>query len=226
MKRYIPLAVLLFLCVLARPARAAEVSGQIRVVGRALQASVATVVYAEPLGIRAASRPKRAKLIQRNKAFSPRLLVLPVGSTVDFVNEDMIFHNVFSLSPPVPFDLGLYRAGASKMRVFEEPATYRVFCNIHPDMAAVILIVPTPYITEVDANGKFRLDLPPGRYRITAWSERAQPVSVEVTVGTDSLAVPELTLDESQFVELPHKNKYGQDYSKSAYDPLRDKKPQ
>ena len=226
MKRIVPLAALLFLCLLARPVRAAEVTGQVRVLGRPAHASVATVVYAEPLGVRAPLRPKRVKLKQRNKSFSPRLLVLPVGSTVDFVNEDLIFHNVFSLSSPTPFDLGLYRAGASKTRAFDEPATYRVFCNIHPDMSAVVLIVPTPYIVEVDANGKFRLDLPPGHYRVTAWSERAQPASVEVNVGTDSLTIPDLTLDESQFVELPHKNKFGQDYPKSAYDPLRDKKPQ
>lgn len=224
MKRF-HIAVMLLCGLTAASARAADVSGHVRISGRPKQATVTTVVYAEPLDGRAPARSKRVKLLQRNKAFSPRVLAIPVGSTVDFVNEDLIYHNVFSLSPPTPFDLGLYRAGASKTRVFNEPTTFRVFCNIHPDMAAVVLVVPTPFITEADASGNFRLELPPGRYRITAWSERAQPVSVEVTVGNGPVTAPELPLDETQFVELPHKNKYGQDYPATAYDPLRDKKP-
>ena len=156
----------------------------------------------------------------------PRLLAVPVGSTVEFPNEDTLFHNLFSLSRPSPFDLGLYRAGASKSRVFAEPATYRVFCNIHPQMTAVILVLPTSFIAEVDASGAYRLDLPAGRYRVTAWSERAQPATVEIAASSSAVAVPDLALDESQFVELPHKNKFGQDYSKGGYDPLKDRKPQ
>jgi plastocyanin len=210
---------------LAASASAAEISGQVRVEGRSKQAVVTTVVYAEPLDARAPARPKRVKLQQRNKTFLPSVVAVPVGTTVDFVNEDLIFHNVFSLSPPSPFDLGLYRAGASKPRTLSEPGAYRVFCNIHPDMAAVILVVPTPFITEADAAGNYRLELPPGRYRITAWSERAEPASVEVTVGANAVAVPEIALDETKFVELPHKNKFGQDYGKPGYDPLRDKRP-
>jgi plastocyanin len=217
---------LTILASLAVPATAAEISGQVRAAGRSKQAVVSTVVYAEPLDGRAPARPKRVKLQQRNKTFLPPVVAVPVGSTVDFVNQDLIFHNVFSLSPPVPFDLGLYRAGASKPRTLNEPGAYRVFCNIHPDMAAVILVVPTPFITEADAAGNYRLDLPPGRYRITAWSERAEPASVEITVGANAVTAPEIALDETKFVELPHKNKFGQDYPKSGYDPLRDKKPQ
>jgi plastocyanin len=209
----------------ALPAGAHEITGRVNFVGRPNRAQVTTIVYAEPLDAPAPARPQRARLLQRNKSFQPRVLAIPAGSSVDFVNEDMIFHNVFSLSPPTPFDLGLYRAGASKARAFSEPAVYRVFCNIHPDMAAVILVVGTPYFTTTDAAGNYRLDLPPGRYRLTAWSERAQPVSVEVTVTDQTTTAPPLTLDESHFVELPHKNKFGQDYAKPGYDPLRDKKP-
>jgi plastocyanin len=198
-------------------AQAAELSGQVQVVGRPAQAQVPTYVYAEPLGRAPSPVPVRAKLLQRRKTFLPRTLVLPVGSTVDFLNEDTIFHNVFSLSPPQPFDLGLYRAGATRSRTFNKPGLYRVFCNIHPQMTAVLLVVPTSFITEVDASGGYRLDLPPGRYRLTAWSERSQPETTEVVVGAASVAAPELTLDESKFVELRHKNKYGQEYPKDAY---------
>ena len=201
-------------------ARGAEVSGHVRVTGRSGSAAPATVVYAESISGQTAVHPVHRKLIQKNKTFSPPFMAIPVGSTVDFPNEDPIFHNIFSLSRPEPFDLGLYRAGASKTRIFSQPASYRVFCNIHPQMTAVILVVPTSWVAEVDSSGAYRLDLPAGHYRVTAWSERSQPSSAELTV-TSSAATADLTLDESSYMEAPHKNKYGQDYSKSAYEALK-----
>lgn len=203
----------------------AEVSGQVQVRGRPSEVPVVTYVYAEPLGRGPSSVPVRAQLLQLKKSFLPRALVVPVGSTVDFPNEDAIFHNVFSLSSPSPFDLGLYRAGATRSRTFDKPALYRVFCNIHPHMTAVLLVVPTSFITEVDTSGGYRMNLPPGRYRLTAWSERSQPATTEVAVGAASVIAPKLTLDESKFVELRHKNKHGQDYPKEAYRRLREQKP-
>jgi len=206
-------------------AQAGEISGRVRVAGRPADAQVTTILYAEPLDRRAPVPSKRVKLLQQNKSFQPRVQAIPVGSTVDFVNEDGIYHNVFSLSPPEPFDLGLYSARATRSRKFKQAGTFRVFCNIHPDMVAVILVVPTPFITETDRAGNYRLDLPPGRYRITAWSERAQPASAEVTVTEGSATAAELSLDESQFVELPHKNKYGRDYANIKWDEPPAKKP-
>lgn len=195
---------------------AASITGRVRSNGR-----TSVVVYAEPLNARQV-QPGRFKVAQKNKSFSPRVLAVPVGSTVSFPNEDLIFHNVFSLSRPNPFDLGLYRDGESKDRTFTAPAVYRVFCNIHPQMSATILVVPTPYITEVDNTGSYRFDLPAGRYRITAWGERSnQPSTVEVTVGTDAQNVSDLSLDEPQTADATHKNKFGQDYPKSAYDPKK-----
>jgi plastocyanin len=196
-----------------------EVAGHVRIIGRSGATSV--VVYAEKLDGQTPIRPAHRKLIQKNKTFMPALLAIPVGSTVDFPNEDPIFHNIFSLSRPEPFDMGLYRAGASKSRVFSEPATYRVFCNIHPQMTAVILVLPTSWIAETDASGAYRLDLSPGRYRVSAWSERATPASTEVTVSSSGVTVPDLSLNETGSVELAHKNKYGQDYPKNSYDPLK-----
>jgi plastocyanin len=202
-------------------AEAASVTGQIRFTGRAPGVNVPVIVYAEPLDGRRA-QPGKFKLAQKNKSFTPHVLVIPVGSTVSFPNEDPIFHNVFSLSRPNPFDLGLYRAGDSKDRIFAGPATYRVFCNIHPQMSATILVVPTSYITEADNAGNYRFDLPAGRYRITAWDERStQPATAEITVGANASTAPDLTLDESQSVDASHKNKFGQDYPKSAYDPKK-----
>lgn len=204
---------------------ATQVSGAIKVNGQGDRAPSTIVIYAEPLDRSIPSKLGRFKLTQQNKSFNPRVLAVPSGSTVDFPNLDPIFHNVFSLSRPASFDLGLYRAGASKSRVFAEPATYRIFCNIHPQMTAVVLILPTPYITQRDGAGAYRLDLPAGRYRLTAWSERAPSASTEITIAEDGSSIPDLTLDESKYVELPHKNKFGQDYPKSAYDPTKDAAP-
>jgi plastocyanin len=202
-------------------ADAGSVTGHIRFTGRKPGVTVPVVVFAEPLDGRRA-QPGRFKMTQKDKTFLPRVLAVPIGSTISFPNDDSIFHNVFSLSRPNPFDLGLYRDGDTKERTFTAAATYRVFCNIHPQMSATILVVPTSFITETDNAGNYRLDLPAGRYRISAWSERSgQPAVAEITVGAEPQTAAELTLDESQFVDARHKNKFGQDYPKSAYDPKK-----
>ena len=211
------IAVLALVLVLAIPAHAAPVSGRVRFLGRAPGVAVSTIVYAEPLdGGRV--QPGQFKMAQHNKTFVPHVLAIPVGSTVSFPNDDLIFHNVFTLTRPGPFDLGLYKEGASKDQKFTTPSTYRVFCNIHPQMSAFILVVPTSYITETDSMGNYRLDLPAGRYRITAWSERTDPKTEEITIGSSAQTVPDLSLDETKFVETPHRNKFGQDYPKAAYE--------
>lgn len=211
------LLVSMFALTFAGDALAGPVTGTVRVQARAGVQPATAIVYAEPLDAAAPRKPGTFKLTQKGKAFVPRVLAVPAGSTVSFPNEDSIFHNVFSLSPPSPFDLGLYRAGAAKTQTFASPATYRVFCNIHPQMTALIVVVSTPYIALADANGAFSLDLPPGRYKLTAMSERASAVSSEMKVGAGTAAAPELTLDESHYVAPARKNKFGQDYPKDAW---------
>jgi plastocyanin len=206
-----------FALAFASDAFAGPVTGTVRIQAREGVQPATAIVYAEPLDAPAPKKPGAFKLTQKSKAFVPRVLAIPTGSSVSFPNEDSIFHNVFSMSPPTPFDLGLYRAGASKTQTFTSPATYRVFCNIHPQMTALIVVVPTPFVTLADANGAFTLALPPGRYKLTAVSERASAVSSELKVGVSAAAAPELTLDESQYIAPPRKNKYGQDYPKDAW---------
>ena len=203
--------------------QAATVSGRVQVAGRLSRTAAVTIVYAEPLD-RAAVLAGTFTMSQKNKTFSPAVLPVPAGSTVQFPNDDLIFHNVFSLNRPSPFDLGLYRAGASKARTFSTPSIYRIFCNVHPQMTAIVLVLPTSYFTQADAMGNYRLDLPAGRYRLTAWSERSDPSTTEITVAAAPLNAASLSLDESRFVETGHKNKFGLDYALIAYDPLRDKK--
>ena len=196
---------------------AGPVSGTVRTTTRPGVAPAAAVVYAEPLDAAAPRRPGEVALTQRNKTFMPHVLAAPVGSTVQFPNLDQIFHNVFSLSAPAPFDLGLYRAGASRARTFPQAGTYRVFCNIHPEMTAVVMIVPTPHVIVAGTDGRYSLDLPPGRYRLTAISERAAPVSIELSSTAGALTAPDIVLNESEWASAQHKNKFGQEYPAAAY---------
>jgi plastocyanin len=196
----------------AWPAVAGPLTGSVTVQARPGVQPAVAIVYAEPLDGAAPRQPKHATFTQKGRAFQPAVLAVPTGSTIDFPNQDLIFHNVFSLSPPEPFDLGLYRAGESKSRTFARAGLYRVFCNIHPEMTAVIAVVPTPYVAVADARGSYALEVPAGRYRVTAVSERSAPVFVEVTAGAAAVTVPPLTLDESQVAHTQHKNKFGQDY--------------
>lgn len=196
---------------------AGPVTGTVRTLTRPGTAASTAIVYAEPLDDAPASRPGAFTLTQKDKTFRPQILAVPIGSTVEFPNQDSIFHNVFSLSGPQPFDLGLYRAGSSRSQVFSQPGEYRVFCNIHPQMTALVLVVPTPYVARPGPDGRFSIDLPPGRYRLTAVSGRAAPASSEVMATATAVDAPALTLDESSWAEARHKNKYGQDYPAAAY---------
>ena len=115
-------------------------------------------------------------MVQRNKRFSPHVLVVQAGSMVQFPNEDPFFHNVFSLFAGKRFDLGLYEAGSSRSVRFDHPGASFLFCNIHPEMTAVIVVVPTPYYGLSDAAGRISIaGVPDGRYQLKVWHERSSP---------------------------------------------------
>jgi len=155
--------------------------------------------------------PARGKVIrQRNKTFIPRVLAVPVGSKVDFRNEDDIFHNVFSLSAPNDFDTGLYRQGASYSQVFRKAGPVQVLCNIHASMIAHVFVVDSPYYTQADAGGAFTIkNVPPGEYELETWHETsAKPWKQNVTVGPEGvrgLAV-RVAGDKSAPAYLPDKS--------------------
>jgi plastocyanin len=124
---------------------------------------------------------------QRDAHFQPDFLAIAVGQTVDFPNDDEIFHNVFSYSGRNTFDLGLYRDGTGKSMTFEHPGVVRIYCSIHESMNALIYVAPTPYFTLVDEAGEFRIaGVPPGRYRLRVWSDRVVERFSEVTVKSGS----------------------------------------
>jgi plastocyanin len=126
----------------------------------------------------------RAKLDQRNEAFVPHVLAVVSGTTVDFPNNDRTYHNVFSLSPTKPFDLGRYAVGRSKAVKFDRPGIVRVFCEIHSHMSAFILVFAHRHFAVTDDEGRYRLDnVPPGTYTVVAWNESAPSESRRVTLA-------------------------------------------
>jgi len=139
--------------------------------------------------------PAKGKVIsQRNKTFIPHVLAVPVGSKVDFRNEDAIFHNVFSLSKPNDFDTGLYRQGASTSQVFKKAGPVQILCNIHSSMLGYVYVVDTPYYAQADGTGAFTIKgVPTGEYDLTIWHEGAsKELHQRLTVGADGVRGLEL----------------------------------
>ena len=172
-----------------------------------------------------AGHPGPFRLVQKDKMFTPRLLVVPRGSSVDFPNEDPFFHNVFSLFNGKRFDLGLYESGTSRAVRFDREGVSYIFCNIHPEMGAIVLALSTPYYAVSTAGGVVDIrDVPPGNYRLHIWSETAKsisPVDAEkvVQVGAAPLNLGEITMEEVADPMQNHKNKFGDDYHPSHNAP-------
>lgn len=125
----------------------------------------------------------RAEIIQKNEMFIPRVAAVPVGSTVDFPNEDPIYHNVFSLSRARTFNLGRYPRGTSERVRFDRPGIVKVFCDIHSHMSAAVIVFNHSWFVVPDESGRFELpDMPSGERRITAWHERLGDTTFTVRV--------------------------------------------
>lgn len=171
-----------------------------------------TLVWLDAAG-RAPKKPAAAfTMTTRSKEFLPHVVAVPAGSTVNFPNEDPIAHNLFSLTPGNTFDLGLYRRGGGKAHKFDTPGVVNVYCNVHPNMSAVVHVMSTPWYGFADANGNYSFDVPPGKYRVTAWNEQGGSVSQEIDVKNASMTVPLLTIDGRNFRLVQHTNKFGKTY--------------
>jgi plastocyanin len=158
------------------------------------------------------------QLLQRNKRFEPGLLVVPVGSVVDFPNDDPWFHNVFSLYQGKRFDLGLYQAGAKRSVRFDRIGPSYLFCNIHSEMTGVVLVVDSDFFGITDKNGHYSIPrVAPGTYVLHVWYENAAAEGLQtlqrlVTIQTDNQILPLVSVKAAKQVPAGHKNKYGQDY--------------
>lgn len=141
------------------------------------------VIYLEGSGLKPGT-PVTQTLRQKNRSFEPDLVVVPVGSTVSFPNADPIFHNVFSLSKAKHFDLGYYPAGQTRLVHFDQPGVVQVYCHIHADMSAAILVLPTAVWTRPRPDGSFSLaGVPPGDYTLVVWHRSAGFFRRGVTVS-------------------------------------------
>jgi plastocyanin len=158
------------------------------------------------------------RLVQRNKSFQPGLLVVPVGSTVDFPNADPWFHNVFSLYRGKRFDLGLYQAGSQRSVIFDKPGPSYLFCNIHPEMTGVVLAVDSELFAMSDKTGRYSIaGVTPGNYILHVWYENATPESLQIlqrsiAIDQGGRNLPPVSITVVKQVHAEHKNKYGQDY--------------
>ena len=199
----------------AAEAWAATVAGAVRFVTKRGQRPVLqeTVVWLEPANGRSPRKPPvMVQMTTRSKTLLPHVLTVPVGSTVAFPNEDPISHNLFSLAPGNSFDLGLYRKGAGKTQKFDTPGIVNVYCNVHPNMSAVIHVMPTPHYTFAGPDGTYQIEAPPGRYRIVAWNELGGTTESVVDVPDAGVSGLALTIDSRNFRTVQHKNKIGRPY--------------
>jgi plastocyanin len=129
------------------------------------------------------TEPTNVEIRQRDENFIPRVVAVPVGSTVEFPNDDPIYHNVFSLSRAKTFNLGRYPRGDSRRVLVSKPGVVKVFCDIHSHMTASIMVFNHPWFAVVGEDGRFELDgVPPGDRRITAWHERLGETTVRLRV--------------------------------------------
>jgi plastocyanin len=190
-----------------------------------------TVIWLTPAQGTPADLPKAAsdppapfRLTQKNKIFEPHVLVVPAGTAVEFPNRDPFFHNVFSLFEGKRFDLGLYEAGSSRIVHFDRPGISYIFCNIHPEMSAVVITLATPFYAVANGEGQLQIpNVPYGRYALHVWTEgtgpeNALPSPRDITIAENSTSLGVIRVPTINGQSLAHKNKYGRDYDAPTPD--------
>jgi len=168
---------------IAGPAYGAELAGTAQVSGKPAQN---TVIWLDAPAAPPLVQTTPVVIDQRNISFSPHVLVVRVGTSVEFPNNDHVFHNVFSFKDGKKFDLGMYPAGVKgKLVVFDKPGLSRIFCNIHPNMAAYVVAVYTPYYGLSDSRGVFSVNgVPAGTYTYHAWRPGSDTQTGTIVVGS------------------------------------------
>jgi plastocyanin len=227
------------LCLLAGAAfvavgdlRAGAVAGAVQLTG-SNESSVrkhgdfsSVVIWLEPAtGTTAPLSPQHARMVQKDKRFDPHVLAVDVGATVEFPNLDTIFHSAFSSFDGQLFDLALYPPGASRSIHFTRPGVVRIFCNIHPSMSALVVVLDSPYFATTGKDGHFAIpNVPAGQYRLHVLHERATAETLaalvqNVTVSASGAVLQPITISEVGYLPMAaHKNKYGRDYPPATDD--------
>ena len=177
------------------------------------------VVYLEPreraIPVNDIPSMRSRVIAMRGREFRPHVTIVQAGGSVAFPNDDPFSHNVFSNVDLGPFDLGLYRRGATRSATFARPGVYPIYCNIHSMMVSFVVAVPSPWATQPDDAGHFTLrGVPAGRYVVHAWHERgAREVTRDLLVTDGGADGIQLAIDARTYVEAPHLNKFGRPYS-------------
>jgi len=196
--------------------RAGAVTGRVTLVERGNKPTndvAQAVLWLEGRNPKAVT-PTSATVLTEGKEFRPRVTVVAVGSSVVFPNNDPFNHNVFSLSRGSSFDLGLYGRGEAKSTKLTRSGVIEVYCNVHATMAAFILVRDNPYFTQPAGDGSFSIGgVPPGKYVLHAWHERAKEITRDVEVGAEGLPDVALQIDARGYKFVEHLNKYGEPYS-------------
>jgi plastocyanin len=153
------------------------------------------VVYLKDAAFAGPLPVTRTQIRQERESFSPRVVAITRGSTVEFPNFDPYFHNVFSLSGTATFDLGRYPDGQSRERQFTKAGVVKVYCHIHSQMSATVLVLDHPYFTSPDADGQFSVGgVPPGDYTLVGWHERVGEYTTRITVTSGHTTSAEISL--------------------------------
>ena len=208
----------------ANAARAqGQVAGQVSIIERDNETTADlgnTVIYLEPVvQSKAKQKELRSLIALQARAFQPRVRVIPVGSRIEFPNQDSFNHNVFTNSALGEFDLGVYGKGKSRDATFKRAGLYPIYCNIHARMTGYVLAVSTPYFTQPGIDGRFEIpSVPAGRYVMSVWHERAPTQKQEITVSASGLDSVSVALDARGYKRTAHKNKFGQDYKSTGGD--------
>jgi plastocyanin len=204
---------------------AASVTGQVTLLMRGDGAHSAsdpatTVVWLSPFSPDTAAPHTlpHKRMLQKDKHFEPHILPVEAGTVVDFPNLDPIFHNAFSNFDGQLFDIGLYPPGSSRSIRFQREGLVRVFCNIHPTMSAVIVVLATPFFATTVQDGRYTLlNVAPGQYKLHFFQERATSETLDqltqaITVTNSALDLGNTKIWAAAYIPTPHKNKYGRDY--------------
>lgn len=159
---------------------------------------------------------------QRQKEFQPHVEVVGSGWRVDFPNLDRVYHNVFSRSEIAPFDLGLYRLGATRSVTLTKPGVVRVYCNIHPQMVAYLIVVDSDFFAKTGADGRVEMGaVPVGSWPVRIWHEMSTEWEGRIEIAPGQATRLEVVLDGSTWRPAPHENKYGKPYPVAEGDEIR-----
>ncbi len=173
---------------IAIPALAGTIEGRVRTADSKAELSD-FVIFVDDIEGPFPAPKEPAVMDQKALQFIPHVLAVQAGTLVEFPNSDPVSHNVFSISDPKRFNLGLYQSGTARRVKFDRPGVVELLCNVHLEMSAYIVVVKNPYCAQPKADGTFRIaNVPPGRYRVRSWHQRLPAREQEVEVPVEGTA--------------------------------------